>query len=133
MLRQSRRTVVARKSPTRRAAARLAWLHPVVLVTLECVEDALGGGGDLVWQGQAPAVELDGGRGDRAQGPDASLDGDPDGVLEVSTDVEGGEYHGEVGLDRILDLVEHRAHLEVGLGHPEGRLDVPEIMICPDH
>jgi hypothetical protein len=60
------------------------------------------------------------------------LDRGVGGVLEVAGDREGGEHHGQVGLDRLPLVVEDRPRTQVGLGHPEGLLDLPEVVIGLD-
>src|SRR5688572_16838217 len=47
----------------------------------------------------------------------------------ASRDREGGEHDGQVGLDAVADPVEHRPCGQVGLGHPEGPLDLVELVV----
>jgi putative transposase len=39
-----------------------------------------------------------------------------------------GKHDGQVGLDRVAGVVEHRPGAQVGLGHPEGLLSQPPLM-----
>src|SRR5699024_2513926 len=43
-----------------------------------------------------------------------------------------GEHDGQVCLDGIALAVEHRPGRQVGLGHPERLLDVPEVVVGAD-
>jgi hypothetical protein len=60
------------------------------------------------------------------RGLDDLLDAQPGDVSQVARDRERCEHDGEVGLDRLAGVVEHRPGSQVGLGHPEGLLDVVE-------
>ena len=54
--------------------------------------------------------------------------------LDRAGDGEGGEQNdGEVGLDRVSGSVVDRAGGEVGLGHPERGLDVPQVPVGRHH
>ena len=57
----------------------------------------------------------------------------PGGLLEVSGDGQGGHHHGQVGLNSIALVVEHGSGSQVVLAHPEGLLDVPQLVIRGDH
>ena len=57
----------------------------------------------------------------------------PGGLLEVSGDGQGGHNHGQVGLNSIALVVEHGSGSQVVLAHPEGLLDVPQLVIRGDH
>ena len=61
---------------------------------------------------------------DRAEAPHDLADAEAGGVLEVAGDGQGGEDDGQVGLDGLAGVVEHEPGAEVGLAHPERRLDV---------
>ena len=60
-------------------------------------------------------------------------DREPCPVLDFAADGQGGEHDGQVGLDRVAGVVEHRPGAQVGLGHPEGLLDVPQVVVVRDH
>jgi len=38
-----------------------------------------------------------------------------------------------VGFDGLALVVEHRTGPQVGLGHPEGTLDLPQVVVSADH
>ena len=56
----------------------------------------------------------------------------PGGLLEVSGDGQGGHNHGQVGLNSIALVVEHGSGSQVVLAHPEGLLDVPQLVVGGD-
>ena len=53
--------------------------------------------------------------------------------LQVAGDGQGGEHEGQVGLDRVAVVVEHRPCPQVVLGHPEGAFDLVEVVVGVDH
>ena len=53
--------------------------------------------------------------------------------LCLARDRECGEHDGQVGLDAVADPVEHRPCGQVGLGHPEGPLDLVELVVRRHH
>ena len=79
------------------------------------------------------AVEVDGDVLEGFEGADDAFDADPGGVLEVAGYGQGGHDHGQVRLDGIAGVVEHGADSQVVLAHPEGLLDVPQLVIRGDH
>ena len=78
------------------------------------------------------AVEVDGGVLEWLEGTDDAFDADPCGVLEMPGDGQGGHHHGQVRLDGIALVVEDGAGWQVVLTHPEGLLDVPQLVIRGD-
>ncbi len=74
----------------------------------ECVEDRLRGRGERIGGDVVVAGDADGDLLERPQGLDDALDAQPGRVLEVAGDREGGEDDGQVGLDRVAGVVEHR-------------------------
>lgn len=48
--------------------------------------------------------------------------------LKVADDRESGELDGEVCLDRVVEGVVDRPGGEVAPGHPEGLLDMPQVV-----
>ena len=68
-------------------------------------------------------------------GPELSdevADGQPGAVLDLAGHGQCGEHDRQVGLDRVAGAVEHRPGPQVGLGHPEGLLDVPQVVVGAD-
>ena len=57
----------------------------------------------------------------------------PAWCLQVAGDGEGGEHDGQVRLDRVALVVEHRPGAQVGLGHPERGFDLPQVVVGRDH
>ena len=74
-------------------------------------------------------VEVDGDVLEGLEGTDDALNADPGGLLEVPGDGQGGHDHGQVRLDGIAGVVEHRPGSQVVLTHPERGLDVPQLVI----
>ncbi len=68
----------------------------------------------------------------RAKRADDAADGVASGVLEMSADGEGSEHDGEVRVDRVLFVMEHGPGAEIGLRHPERRLDLEQVVIGRD-
>ena len=89
-------------------------------------------GGQGVGGGEVVAVEVDGDFLEGFEGADDAFDADPGGVLEVAGDGQGGHDHGQVGLDGVMGVVEDRSGPQVVLAHPEGLLDVPQLVIRRD-
>ena len=77
-------------------------------------------------------VEVDGDVLEGLEGTDDAFDADPSGLLEVPGDGQGGHDHGQVRLDGIAGVVEDGAGSQVVLAHPEGLLDVPQLVIRGD-
>ena len=77
-------------------------------------------------------VEVDGDVLEGLEGTDDAFDADPCGVLEMPGDGQGGHHHGQVRLDGIALVVEDGAGWQVVLTHPEGLLDVPQLVIRGD-
>ncbi|UGQ59719.1 hypothetical protein LSF60_09705 [Rhodococcus pyridinivorans] len=67
------------------------------------------------------------------EGADDLLDRYAGDVLQVSGNRQRGEHHGQVRLDGIPGPVEDRSGLEVGLGHPERLLDLPQVVVRRHH
>ena len=78
------------------------------------------------------AVDRDGGAAQWPQLTDEVANGQTGPVLGLAGDGQGGEHDGEVRLDRVLRVVEHRPGPQVGLAHPEGLLDVPQVVVGRD-
>jgi hypothetical protein len=85
------------------------------------------GGGDGVLAG----LDLDGAVA--AGGLDELADGPAGLVLDPAADRQGGEHDGQVGFDRVAQVVVNRAGLQVVLRHAERLLDVPELVVAADH
>ena len=66
-----------------------------------------------------------------AEGGEELLGGPSGGSFEPSADGEGGEHDGEVGLDRLALVVIDRPGAQVGLGHAEALLDLPQLGVRP--
>ena len=49
--------------------------------------------------------------------------------LGFAGDGQGGKHDGQMGLDAVLEAVEDRSRGQVGLGHPEGALDLVEVVV----
>ena len=79
------------------------------------------------------AVEVDGDVLEGLEGTDDAFDADPSDVLKIAGNGQGGHDHGQVRLDSIVGVVEHGAGSQVVLAHPEGLLDVPQLVIRGDH
>lgn len=60
------------------------------------------------------AVDVDGDGPQGLEGLDELLDAHPGDVLQVSGHGQGAEYHGQVGLDGVALVVEHRPSPNVG-------------------
>lgn len=52
--------------------------------------------------------------------------------LDVVADGHGGEHNAEVSLDGVAGAVVDRASLQVVLGHSEGLLDAPQLVVGVD-
>ena len=78
------------------------------------------------------AVEVDGDVLEGFEGADDAFDADPGGLLEVAGYGQGGHDHGQVGLDGVSGVVEDGAGWQVVLAHPEGLLDVPQLVVGGD-
>ena len=78
------------------------------------------------------AVEVDGDLLEGFKGADDAFDADPGGLLEVAGYGRGGHDHGQVGLDGVSGVVEDGAGWQVVLAHPEGLLDVPQLVVGGD-
>ena len=78
------------------------------------------------------AVEVDGDVLEGFEGAYDVLDADPGDVLEVAGDGQGGHDHGQVSLDGVTGVVEDGAGPQVVLAHPEGLLDVPQLVVGGD-
>ena len=90
----------------------------------ECGDDV---GGFPRWRGgrgEFVSVDSDGDVAQRAQRADDTADRHAGGLVEVPADRESGEHDGEVGVDRVRGRREHRPRPQVGLRHPERRLDL---------
>ena len=96
-------------------------------------EDVFGFGGQGVGGCEGVAVEVDGDLLEGLEGADDVSDAHPGGVLGVAGHGQGGHDHGQVGLDGVAGVVEDRAGSQVVLAHPEGRLDVPQLVVGGDH
>ena len=59
-------------------------------------------------------------------------DGQAGAGLDGVGDGQGGEHDGQVRFDGVAHAVEHGPGIEVGLGHPERLLDVPQVVIFGD-
>ena len=77
-------------------------------------------------------VEVDGDVLEGLEGTDDAFDADPGGLLEVPGDGQGCHDHGQVSLDSIALMVEDRPGSQIVLAHPEGLLDVPQLVIRGD-
>ena len=77
-------------------------------------------------------VEVDGDFLEGFEGADDAFDADPGGVLEVAGYGQGGHHHGQVSLDGVSGVVEDGAGWQVVLAHPEGLLDVPQLVVGGD-
>src|SRR6185437_4987884 len=60
-------------------------------------------------------------------------DGPAGAVFDPAADGEGGEDDGQVGFDGVAQVVVDGPGLQVVLGHAERFLDVPELVVAPDH
>jgi hypothetical protein len=78
------------------------------------------------------AVDLDGRRAQRPQGSEDAAERSAGAVLHGAGDGERGEHDGQVRFDRVALADEHRPRGEVGLGHAERLLNVPEVMVPAD-
>ena len=78
------------------------------------------------------AVEVDGDVLKGLEGADDAFDADPGGLLKIAGDGQGGHDHGQVRLDGIAGVVEDRPGSQVVLAHPEGLLDVPQLVVGGD-
>ena len=100
---------------------------------LQGFEDAGCGWGDLGLGSDLMTIEVDGDVLEGLEGADDAFDADPCGLLEVSGYGQGSHDHGQVSLDGVAGVVEHGAGWQVVLAHPEGLLDVPQLVIRGDH
>ena len=67
-----------------------------------------------------------------ACGSDEFLDAPAGLVLDVVTDGHRCDNDAQVGLDGFAQVVVDRTGLQVVLGHPEGLLDVPQLVVSVD-
>ncbi len=99
---------------------------------VEGVEDDLTVWVDLGWDGLDGAVDGDGCGAQRAELADEVADRQAGTVLGGAGHRESGEHDGQMGVDRVLGPDEHGPGGEVGLGHPEGLLHVPQVVVVGD-
>lgn len=78
------------------------------MTALELVEEVLGGWGDAGVQGDALAVDLDGGCAQGLQGSHESSGAQAGAGLQVAGDGHGREHDGEVSFDGVFLVKEHR-------------------------
>lgn len=96
---------------------------------MECGEDV---GGVVRWRGdrcEVVAVDADRHVAERPEGADDATDADARGRIEVSADREGCEHDSEMRMDRFRCRREHGPGAEIGLRHPERRLDLEQVVI----
>jgi hypothetical protein len=75
---------------------------------------------------------LDGDGAVAPSGSDEFLDAPTGLVLDPVRYGHGCEHHTEVGFDRVAGAVVDRAGLEIVLGHSEGLLDAPQLVVSID-
>jgi hypothetical protein len=92
----------------------------------DVVGQGVGGGDGLV-----SGLDLDGVVA--AQPGDELLDRPVGELLEPAGDGEGGEHDSEVGLDRVAFVVVDRPRAQIGLGHAEALLDLPQLVVSAHH
>lgn len=64
-----------------------------------------------------------------AGGADEFLDAPARLGFDVVADGHGGQHDAQVGFDGVAQTVIDRAGLQVVFGHPEGLLDLPELVV----
>lgn len=114
-------------------ATDLSWLKLVPRWPADLVERCADvfGYGLFCGEGVVAGVDLDGAVA--AEGLDESADGPAGEVLDALGHGEGGEHDGEVGVDGFPFPGIDRAGFQVVFGHPEGVLDVPQLVVGVNH
>jgi hypothetical protein len=50
--------------------------------------------------------------------------------LGLAGDGQGSEHDGQVSLDAVFEAVKHGPDGQIGLGHPEGTLDLAQVVVA---